>query len=142
MADETSYQRMKKFLDECEAGHDMVKPLKKDCVVYTDFYGDSREYELVRIGNRCVLRPRQSKKAELYFGFSQGSVDYILEPYPKTVHELMNRFFDCLLEKDAGKKAVLKIRVSLIEAVGKGYLKMLSLGGARGLTVLTRIGEI
>lgn len=137
---ESYYPRLKKFLEESEVGHQMAAPLKQGCVVYTDLEGDDQKYELVKVKNKCVLRPRTSRRAELQFTFTRFSIDYLLEPTPTSVHDLMNRYFDCLLENDITKKAELKIRVSLLESVRKGYLKMLCLGGHRAIPTLVAVG--
>lgn len=140
MTPECYYTRLKKYLEDSDVGHDMAAPLMQGSVVHTDIEGDPQKYELIKICDRCVLRPRKTKRADLYFGFTRGSLDYLLEPCPKNVHDLMNRFFDCLLENRADRKAELKVLVSQLEAAAKGYLKMLKLGGHRAVPTLAKIG--
>lgn len=139
-ASEKYYNRLKQYLEESDVGHQMVEPLKKGCVVYTDIEKDNRKYELVKIKNRCELRLRESRHAELQFKFTHSSIDYLTEPPPENIHEMMNRFFDCLLEEDETKKAELIFRTNIFEIIRKGYLSLLLLGGQRAVPTLVSIG--
>lgn len=133
-------EKLKSFLEDSDVGHDMAAPLRQGCVVFTSIEGDDMKYEFVKTGNKCVLCKRRSKKADMYFKFTRGSLDIILEPPPENVKILMNRIFDCLLEKDETKKAELIIFTNFIDAASKGYFKMLRLGGSRAFPALAAVG--
>ena len=86
------HDRMKRFFEDSEIGHKTAAPLKQNTVSFAEFEDDDGKYELVKLGKRCVLRPRKSKKAVVLFKFSKGSIDYLFEPPPESVREFINRF--------------------------------------------------
>lgn len=131
---------MKHFFEESDIGHKTAAPLRQRSVAFAEFEDDDRKYELVKLGKRAVLRPRKSKKAEVLFKFSEGSIDYLFEPPPKSVQDFINRFFDCLLDEDASKKAELKLLTSIFDGWRKGYIKMLMQGGTRAVPTMAKVG--
>ncbi|MFH1537480.1 MAG: hypothetical protein ABIH66_00880 [bacterium] len=134
------HDRMKRFFEESDIGHGTAAPLRQKAVAFAEFEGDVEKYELVKLGKRCVLRPRKSKKAEVLFRFSKGSIDHLFEPPPESVHDFINRFFDCLIEKAPSKKAVVKLLTSIFDGWRKGYINMLLQGGGRAIPTMSKVG--
>ncbi|MFH1537487.1 MAG: hypothetical protein ABIH66_00915 [bacterium] len=134
------YERMKRFYEESEVGHQMAAPLKQKAVAYVEFQGDDQIYELIKIENRSVLRPKESERAEIFFKFSRGSIDYLFEPPSENVEDYINRLCDCMLEKDPSKKVEMQLLTSIVDGWRKGYIAMMKLGGTRAIATVARIG--
>lgn len=134
------YERMKRFYEESEIGHQMAAPLKQNAVAFVEFDGDDQIYDLIKIDDRSVLRPKECERADIYFKFSSGSIDYLFDPPTESAEDYINRLCDCLLEKDPSKKVELKLLTSIIDGWRKGYIAMMKLGGPRGISTVAKIG--
>jgi len=134
------YQRMKKFYEESDIGHQLAAPLKEGTRAVVEFVGDQQLYGMEKVKGRTVLTPGKPEKAEIYFKFSEGSIDYLFNPPADDAADYINRLCDCLLEKDPNKKVELKLLTSVVDGWRKGYIAMMMLGGPRAVSTIAKIG--
>ncbi|MEW5947612.1 MAG: hypothetical protein AB1742_15595 [bacterium] len=134
------YERMKRFYEESEIGHQIAAPLVEGATAIVEFDGDPETYTLVKVKGRSVLKPGRPQKADIYFRFSAGAINYLFEPPTADAADYVNRLCDCLLETDPGKKVEFKLLQSLVTGWRKGYIAMMKLGGPRAISTVAKVG--
>lgn len=135
-----TYKKLKKFFEEDPITRQVVAPLKEGATAKLEIEGDPQVYTLVKKGGGAHIIPGEPKKYEVYFKFTDKAVDYILDVETGKLEDYVDRLTECMLTKDKEKKVEFKLTTTLMDALRKGYLGMIKLGGAKATKMLAALG--
>jgi len=140
---EKLFERMKRFIDTNELPQKVTSSLKTGAAVEVRFEDDPEVYMVVKENNCVVCRKGAPKKPQMRIKFTEGAVDYLLEPAgteKDNIDEYITRLSECLLRPRPEKRIEIKFYAGIITGLRMGYLGMLRFGGSKALEVLAKLG--
>ncbi len=141
--DQELFERMRDYYNNSELAQEVTKTLKEGAVGEVQFEDDPGTYMMIKENGRSVFKEGKPNKPQVYFKFSKGAVDYLLEleeSGSNDIEEYVTRFAKCILEPTPERKIEMKLCTNIVTGARMGYFGMMLMGGSKAVDLVVKMG--
>jgi hypothetical protein len=134
----TSYESLRKLLEESPVAHKATRPLAPSARVNLALREGPARFSME--GGRSALLPGAGQDPDFTLTVPDGAVQRLVTLAGEDVGEFGIEFFKLVLERDPELRVRIRVDASAARLLAHGYLGVLALGGLKVSWWLLRIG--